>query len=82
MNNDEIRLSILFQYYRAMFNGKGYGTREENPELKDIPNNIIQANELYLVDKNLINGQKAYFRVLNIENNDVVIDQGIVEWKS
>ncbi|MFC1822719.1 MaoC/PaaZ C-terminal domain-containing protein [Thermodesulfobacteriota bacterium] len=30
----------------------------------------------------LINEQKALFRVLNIENNDVVIDQGIVEWKS
>lgn len=60
MNNDEIRLSILAQYYRAMFNGKGYGEREENPELKDIPKNIINANRVYLVDKNLINGQKHY----------------------
>lgn len=60
MNNDEIRLSILFQFYRAMFNGKSYGMREENTELKDIPRNIINANEIYLVDKNLINGTKTY----------------------
>jgi len=60
MNNDEIRLSILFQYYRAAFNGKGYGSREENPELKDIPYEVTTPNLAYLVDKNLINGSKSY----------------------
>ena len=60
MNNDEIRLSILFQYYRAAFNGKGYGDREENPELKNIPREVITPNQVYLVDKNLINGKKLY----------------------
>lgn len=60
MNNDEIRLSILFQFYRAAFNGKGYGDREENPELKDIPHEVITPNLIYLVDKNLINGKKYY----------------------
>lgn len=60
MNNDEIRLSILSQYYRAKFNGKGYGEREENLELKEIPHDIINANLEYLVDKGLINGKKSY----------------------
>ena len=61
MNNDEIRLSILCQHYRAMFNGKSYEIGEENPELGEIPRNIIKANKAYLVDKNLINGRKIYF---------------------
>lgn len=60
MNNDQIRLSILYQYYRAKFNGKGYGEREENKELKDVPREIINANLDYLVDKGLINGEKTY----------------------
>ncbi|MHB8545211.1 MAG: hypothetical protein ACYDAJ_00390 [Nitrosotalea sp.] len=60
MNNEQIRLSILSQYYRAKFNGKGYGEREENPELKNIPRETINANMEYLVDKGLINGKKTY----------------------
>lgn len=60
MNNDQIRLSILSQYYRAKFNGKGYGSKEENLELKEIPHEIINANLEYLVDKGLINGKKSY----------------------
>ena len=60
MNNNEIRLSILFQYYRAKFNGKGYGHREENPEIKEIPHEIINANFEYLIDKGLIRGTKSY----------------------
>lgn len=60
MNNDEIRLSILSQYYRAAFNGKGYGREEENPELEGIPDAIINANTIYLIDKRLINGDKRY----------------------
>lgn len=60
LNNNEIRLSILCQYYRAAFNGKQYGINEENPELKDTPKNIVNANLGYLVDKDLINGTKTY----------------------
>jgi hypothetical protein len=58
MNNDQIRLSILYQYYRAMFNGQR--DRLENPELKDIPDTVINANLVYLLDKGLINGGKSY----------------------
>ena len=61
MNSTEIRISILFQYYRAAFNGKGYGEREENPQLTETPKNVINANLNYLIDKGLINGNKHYF---------------------
>ena len=61
MNNNEIRLSILIQYYRAMFNGKVYGKREENEELEGISSGVINANMIYLIDKQLINGSKQYY---------------------
>ncbi|MGI0075655.1 MAG: hypothetical protein ACREA5_06900, partial [Nitrosotalea sp.] len=60
MNNDQIRLSILYQYYRAKFNGKDFGENEENLELSDIPHEILNANLDYLVEKRLINGTKEY----------------------
>lgn len=60
MNNDQIRLSILSQYYRAKFNGKDFGENEENLELKNIPPETINANLGYLVEKRLINGKKEY----------------------
>lgn len=60
MNNDEIRLSILIQYYKAMFNSGGYGRDEKNDELKEISSNVINANMVYLIDKQLINGSKDY----------------------
>lgn len=59
MNTDQIRLSILFQYYRAMFDGQR-GSLEQNLALKDIPYEIINANLVWLLDKQLINGQKRY----------------------
>lgn len=34
--------------------------REENPELQNIPENLINANLVYLIDKHLINGKKYY----------------------
>jgi len=75
MNNDEIRLSILSQYYRAVFNGKGYGSEEENPELEGIPDEIINANMIYLIDKRLINGDKRYTRA-----GPVVFTSDITAW--
>jgi len=59
-DNDKIRLSILSQFYRAMFNGEGAPNVKDNPELKGIPEPTITANLVYLYDKGLINGKKVH----------------------
>lgn len=75
MDNDQIRLSLLCQYYRAMYNGKGYGQLEENPELVNIPDPIMTANLSYLVDKRLINGEKTY-----VSGGVIVTTSDITAW--
>ena len=81
MNNNEIRLSILIQYYRAAFNGKGYGEREENGELKKISREVIKANMVYLIDKQLINGSKQYYnKGIGVTSTDITaLGMDIVE---
>ena len=81
MNNNEIRLSILVQYYRAAFNGKGYGEEEENDELEGISSVVINANRIYLIDKQLINGSKNYYsgRVMAIGTDITAHGMDIVE---
>lgn len=60
MNNDQIRLTILHQYYKAMFDGKGQTEIKDNYGLKDIPQTVINANLIWLIDKRLINGERRY----------------------
>ena len=77
MNNTEIRLSILCQYYKADFNGKGYGSREKNPEIRDVPKEILNANLGYLIEKKLINGKKIYFGRGIVASPTDITDHGI-----
>lgn len=60
IDNNQIRLSILSQFYMAMFNGEGGPRVNDNPELKGISEPVITANLVYLLDKGLINGEKRY----------------------
>jgi len=54
----KIRILLLFEYYKRL-----YGQSENPemhfyviPELKDIDNQIIEANAIYLIDENLVRG--------------------------
>ncbi|MGI0047863.1 MAG: hypothetical protein ACREBB_11865 [Nitrosotalea sp.] len=60
MDYDEIRLSILRQFYSAMYDGEHSVNVRNNPELKDVPEPVVTANLVYLYDKGLINGEKRY----------------------
>lgn len=59
MHNDEIRLALLAQYYRAMLANK-CGMPDRNPSLKGISEPVINANMYYLIDKGLIDGTIQY----------------------
>ena len=60
MNNDEIRLAILCEFYNALHNEKSYGEINKIEEIKGVPNSIINANLVYLIDKGLIHGEIEY----------------------
>ena len=57
VNNDEIRLSILCQYYRARYSGK---IRPAKLDLDGVDHATVDANMGYLVGKGLINGKTNY----------------------
>jgi hypothetical protein len=59
MDNDQIRLSILRQFYNSMYTGQGHPNVRNNPELAGILEPVIEANVLYLWDKGLIEGEKV-----------------------
>ena len=59
VNNDEIRLSILHQLYRAKFSKNPHVLAHEF-ELQNVDYVDIVANLEYLLDKNLIEGDKKY----------------------
>jgi len=61
LNNDEIRLAILCEFYNALHSEKNYGEVDKIEELKDVSGNIVDANLVYLIDKRLIHGEVNYF---------------------
>ena len=63
MNNDEIRLSILCQYYKARYAGK---TKPARLELDGVDHSTVDANMGYLVGKGLINGKSNYTSGMNV----------------
>lgn len=60
MDNHEIRLVLLAQYYRVMFTTNEYGSLPLDPLLKGISGPVIYANMVYLIDKGLIDGRIHY----------------------
>ena len=60
LSNDEIRLTILCEYYNAIHTEKGYGNVRDISELKDSPASVVNANLIYLIDKVLLKGQIKY----------------------
>ena len=75
MDNDEIRLSILSHYYRLMFDGKEHERRTNDPELEGVSSIVISANQSYLMDKGLLEGEKIRSRA-----GMVVFCSGITAW--
>ena len=76
MNNDEIRLLILCQYYRAKFSGKIDEIKSVNTETKDRDKMARNVNLGYLVDKGLINGKTQYLP----NGATIVITRDITAW--
>lgn len=60
VDNHEIRLVLLAQRYRAMFEFNECGTLPLDPRLKGISRPVIKANMYYLIDKGLIDGRILY----------------------
>ena len=57
MNNQEIRLVLLAQYYQAMFTINECGSLPLDPRLRGILGPVINANKFYLIKKGLIDGR-------------------------
>jgi len=60
LNNDEIRLAILCEFYNALHSDKSYGEVRDINQLKKESPSIIDANVIYLTDKGLIEGEISY----------------------
>lgn len=60
MDNYEIRLVLLAQYYRVMFESNKCGSLPRDPLLKDISGPVINANMYYLIEKGLMDGHILY----------------------
>ena len=60
VDNHEIRLVLLAQHYRAMFESNECGSLPPDPQLKGISRAVINANMYYLIDKGLMDGRVQY----------------------
>ena len=57
LNDKQIRLEILLDYYKAMRNQTGIPHQENNEKLKNIDRREYNFNYGYLVKHNLVHGQ-------------------------
>lgn len=57
MNDNEIRMEILFDYYKAMKNQTGIPHQNDNPKLKEIDSKEYDFNYGYLVKHDLVKGE-------------------------
>ena len=60
MNDKEIRLEILTQFYKSARNNTKIPYQSDNEQLKLIPDNIYNFNYGYLVKKGLLKGSIDY----------------------
>jgi len=60
LNNDEIRLAILCEYYNAIHSEKSYGNVRDITELQGVNSSVLNANLVYLIDKDLMLGETYY----------------------
>jgi len=60
LNNDEIRLTIICEFYNALHSDKSYGNVRDITEIQQVSPSIIEANVVYLIDKGLIEGKIHY----------------------
>jgi hypothetical protein len=76
MDNDEIRLIILFNYYNSLHQGE---EEWDNPlnELKDVSESVINANLIYLIDKGLLRGKVEYTNIGSIPFVTRITDLGM-----
>jgi len=58
--NDEIRLILICEYYNALFSGKQVRNYHQISSLTNIHESVIDANVIYLIDKQLLRGQMSY----------------------
>ena len=57
MNDNQIRLEILLDYYKAMRNHTGFPNQVDNEKLKEIDENDYDFNRLYLQKHDLVEGE-------------------------
>lgn len=57
MNDNQIRLEILLDYYKAMRNQTGIPHQGDNEKLKEIDHKNYDFNYGYLIKHDLVNGQ-------------------------
>lgn len=58
--NDEIRLILLCEYYNALFRGEQISNFHQISGLTNTDNSVVNANVIYLIDKQLLRGQISY----------------------
>jgi len=51
VENDEIRLILICEYYNALFAGKQVRNYFQISSLTNNPDSVISANVIYLIDK-------------------------------
>jgi len=60
MNDNEVRMEILFDHYKAARNHKGIPTQKDNAKLSEIDQNDYEFNYGYLADHDLVEASKHY----------------------
>jgi len=60
LENDEIRLILICEYYNALFSGTQVRNYSNIPSLTNISDSAIRANVIYLIDKGLLRGEISY----------------------